>query len=111
MMLIALREALQGEGDTENFQPEFLCLDGELLMECLEFRDNEGRPEATPGKNDDLVFAYALAFQMYRHERGRMEITARPNFGIFFGLPRLAYRRDLLDRAPWRKSFLDGEWI
>lgn len=45
-----------------------IWLDSALLEECLVFvRDRRGKPEAMSGKNDDLIFAAAIAYEVRRN--------------------------------------------
>ena len=67
-MLDQIQYALEGEflADESNFEPAFTVLDTWFLSECFTFINNEGKLEAASGKHDDLVMAWAIAYQMFR---------------------------------------------
>lgn len=76
-MLDRLRIAVEGNSDEDetNFEPEFTVLDTEFLDEALGVREESRKISATGGKHDDLVMAYAIAFQMYLEVKGRTALA------------------------------------
>lgn len=77
VMMDNLRLALEGkfEEDENNFHPEFMVLDTKFLEETLNISERGGKIQAESGKHDDLVMAYAIAFQMYlRLKRTRLDL-------------------------------------
>lgn len=73
VMMDQLKLALEGnsEEDEDNFEPAIHWLDTEFLKETLDIREEGGKIEAVTGKHDDMVMAYAIAWQMYRRELSR----------------------------------------
>lgn len=73
VMLDQLNLAVCGdsEDDAAHFQPAFAIHDQEFLRECLVFEERDGRFEAAPGKHDDTIFAWAIAWQMAQRLRRR----------------------------------------
>ena len=71
LMMDQLRFALEGkyEDDEETFEPEFTVLDTEFLAETLNIMEVDGKIGAASGYHDDMVVAYAIAFQMYLRVR------------------------------------------
>lgn len=67
LCLDQLRHATEGEvdDDVENFQPAWHMRDIALCQEMLTFTEQDGKYQAAPGKHDDLIFATAIAHQMY----------------------------------------------
>lgn len=67
LMLDQIKQAIEGqfEADENNFEPEFLVLDKMFLDEALHTVNREGKIGASAGKHDDIVMAWAIAFQMY----------------------------------------------
>jgi len=67
LMLDQLKFAIEGESeeDEQHFEPELLILDQELLNEMLTFEEHNGKYQAADGKNDDCIFAWAIALQLY----------------------------------------------
>lgn len=74
VMLDHLKVALEGdsESDEDNFDPAIEWLDTEFLKEALTIHEQGGKIQAVTGKHDDLVIAYAIAWQMYLREYSRM---------------------------------------
>ena len=70
-MLDQLRQALEGDSDedAEHFQPDLVWLDTKFLKETLNVREEGGKISAVAGKHDDLVMAYAIAYQLFREAR------------------------------------------
>ena len=66
IMLSQLSEAIQGkfEDNEENFKSELLVLDRQFLEECFKFKNRDGKLSAEAGYHDDLVIAWAIAWQM-----------------------------------------------
>ena len=88
LMLTELKYFIEDEDDIDenNFSPEYTVLDEELLREMLTFINNDGKYEAEQGKNDDVIFASAIATQMYklcRHKQARKSTAG--GFGITIG--------------------------
>ena len=52
--------------DVNNFNPVFTVYDIFLLMEMLSFVKNNDKYEAEAGKHDDMIFATAIAVQLYK---------------------------------------------
>src|ERR1041385_6036231 len=77
LMLDHLRTALEGdsEEDEENFEPAIAWLDTEFLKEALIVHESGGKIQAIAGKHDDLVMAYAIAWQMYLREYRRTGVS------------------------------------
>ena len=67
LMLDQLRHALEGEieDDVEHFAPMWHPLDEVMFSEMLSFTEIDGKYQAAPGKNDDSIFATAIAHQMF----------------------------------------------
>lgn len=67
LMLDQLRLAVEGEvdEDVENFEPMWHVRDLALCGELLTFTEQDGKYQAAPGKHDDIIFATAIAHQMF----------------------------------------------
>ena len=67
VMVEGIRQAIEGEftADENAFQTEFKVSDKEFLQECFSFINKEGKLEASAGKHDDLIMAWAIAYQMF----------------------------------------------
>lgn len=85
LMLDQLKEGIEGNitEDVEDFQPEFEVRDEIFLQEALTIQQNNKTIGAVTGKNDDVVMASAIAFQMYL--RARKKVGMRPTDGILIG--------------------------
>jgi hypothetical protein len=66
-MLDKLKLAIEGDTDEDeqNFEPAITWSDVQFLTEALGIREEDGKIEAVAGKHDDLVMAYAIAWQMF----------------------------------------------
>lgn len=82
LMLTQLRLALEGksEEDENNFAPEFLVLDTKFLAETFMIIQEGAKIYAKEG-HDDVVMAYAIAYQVYRKLRGAGAGYDRIRFG------------------------------
>lgn len=88
LMLTEFKYFIEDEDDIDenNFAPEYSIYDEALLREMLTFINNDGKYEAEPGKNDDVIFASAIATQMYKILRPKQaRISTSTGFGINIG--------------------------
>jgi hypothetical protein len=82
--LEGIKQAIEGEygSGPEDFDTEFIVLDNIFLDECLTFHNEDGKIEAAPGKHDDGIFAWAIAYQMFKRLVGK---NISPSSGILLG--------------------------
>jgi hypothetical protein len=82
--LEGIKQAVEGEftSGPEDFDTEFIVLDKIFLQECFTFRNIDGKIEAAPGKHDDSIIAWAIAYQMFKRLVGK---TTSPSAGIMMG--------------------------
>jgi hypothetical protein len=75
LMLTEFKYFIEDEDDVDvnNFAPEYSIYDMELLKEMLTFINNDGKYEAEQNKNDDIIFASAIATQVYKILRPKHE--------------------------------------
>lgn len=84
LMLDQLRAAIEGEidDDVDHFSPMWAIRDEVLLSELLTFTELDGKYQAAPGKHDDMIFATAIAHQMFlrlaRHATGVAGVLNEP---------------------------------
>ena len=87
LMLDQLKEGIEGNlnDDVDDFQPEYEIRDEVFLQEALTIQQNKQTICAVQGKNDDVVMASAISFQMYL--RARKKAGGRPTDGVLIGEP------------------------
>lgn len=73
-----IKQAIEGEftSGPEDFDTEFIVLDDIFLSECFQFQNFDGKIEAAPGKHDDTIFAWAIAYQMFKRLCGKVTTKA-----------------------------------
>jgi len=75
-MLEHLKIGVEGvaEEDEHTFEPDYTVNDLTFLSECLTFQRDGDKLGAISGKNDDVVIATAIAYQMYLHRRKKLTL-------------------------------------
>lgn len=86
VLIEGIKQAIEGEYNSgpENFDTEFLVLDKIFLDECFSFINNEGKIEAGPGSHDDTIFAWAIAYQMFKRLVARSSVKLS-NSNVYIG--------------------------
>lgn len=82
-ILSKIKLGIEGEfnASVDAFDSDFAVLDLKFLHECFTFRNENGKLSAVSGQHDDLVMAWAIAYEMYG------KLVRRPNLeeGLIFG--------------------------
>lgn len=92
-MLSDLKTGIEDEEDTtiEEFLPEITFYDLFLLTELFDFIKISGdKYEAAAGKYDDVIFATAIAFQLYLISKKHVHAKKSSQMGVLIGKQREA---------------------
>lgn len=90
-LLTNFQEAIEGEeeADVDNFEPDILILDLDLIKECMSFIKIDDKYQAEEGKLDDNVFASAIAYHVsYSHLARHVGRTNRQQNRFLLGKKR-----------------------
>ena len=83
----------------------FLIVDIETIEELITFVNLDGKPQALPGKNDDLVLSLAIAIKS--SEQGDHTLKEEP---IKFGKLPKDYVEDYQRANPAQRKYLEIKW-
>ena len=75
---------LADDTDPEKWTNEITVFDIAFLQECFTFENVDGKLEAPSGKHDDLIFGWAICYQMFKRA---MALSPSSAFSVRVGTP------------------------